>query len=348
MLPTEILGIFENGIEPWNLPSVSFLRCTVKGKSFLIALSIAAINFTNLSYHVNPAWAQGSKPNANQSSSQELYGGNAKSVSANVLDPEITGLVNKLVLQPELMNIEYLQYVIGLPEKGHQQVSFNKKDYRWYQEPGRLVRYSLEQNGPHPEVATDSVFTVHLQNSNLTMKDLPGIFGPMTKQTYDHRSHLTSVYSWTSNTYVAFSHPPHDTHVREIKIGYNGPPLPGPSEEDLQLAYNFRKANMLAAAAAGRHKEAVPWLVVDAKKNPNDANSHLALAESYRGNLQLNQAIKEYYKAIELAPNDESVRGRCVAALVELRVLPPDYARQRPQLQQQSPTQMAGVNAPSL
>ena len=324
----------------------------MKGKSYLVALSIALYGFSALfplaESALAQAQAQGTNPNINRPSHQGLYGGNSKYVSANVLDPEITGLVNKLVLQPELMNIEYLQYVIGLPEKGHQQVAFNKKDYRWYQEPGRVVRYSLEQNGPHPEVATDSVFTVHLQNSNLTMKDLPGIFGPMTKQTYDHRSHLTSVYSWTSNTYVAFSHPPHDTHVREIKIGYNGPPLPGPSEEDLQLAYNFRKANMLAAAAQGRHQEAVPWLVVDTKKNPSDANSHLALAEAYRGNLQLNQAIKEYYKAIELAPNDEAVRTRCVAALIELRVLPPDYARQRPQSQHQTATQMAGVNAPSL
>lgn len=324
-----------------NLPAVSSKRCIMKGKSFYIALSIAFTNILSYSLLSNPAWAQGYQSNQNN---QYNGNNNTRNVSSNLLDPEITGLVNKLVLQPELMNIEYLQYVIGLPEKGHQQVPYNHKNYHWYQEPGRVVRYALEQNGPHPEVSTDSKFTIHLQNSRLTMNDLPNMFGPMTKQTFDHRSHLTSVYSWTSNTYVAFSHPPNDTHVREIQIRYNGPPLPGPSEEDLQLAYNFRKANMLAAAAAGHHQEAVPWLIVDTKKNPNDANSHLALADSFRGNLQLNQAIKEYYKAMELAPNDQAVQSRCVAALVELRVLPPDYGRTRPQ----SATQMAGNNAPSL
>ncbi len=156
----------------------------MKGKSFFVALSITLTNILSPFFvPANPAWAQGYQSN--------LYGGNARNVSANLLDPETTGLVNKLVLQPELMNIEYLQYVIGLPEKGHQQVPYNHKNYDWYQEPGRVVRYHLEQNGPHPEVTTDSVFTIHVQNSRLTMNDLPSIFGPISKQTFDHRYHLT-------------------------------------------------------------------------------------------------------------------------------------------------------------
>lgn len=238
------------------------------------------------------------------------------------VEPQTLALIQKLATKPELMHIGYLQYLIGLPENWRSQRALSKKTYFWYQEPRRHVAYQLDQNGPLSGSVTASNFTINVPNSQITFKDVEKLFGTGHRETFDHRAYPTRVIAVSPTTHIAFIQPHDSFRVNHIVIGYQGPPLPPPSRDDVELAYNFRKAEALMACQNGRGEMGIPFLQADLARQPDNARLHLQLAQAYKSHLMLNEAISSYNKAMRLSGGDPAVVAACQAGLVELKVLP--------------------------
>lgn len=236
--------------------------------------------------------------------------------------PQTLALIQKLASKPELMHIGYLQYLIGLPENWRAQRGLSKKTYFWYQEPRRHVAYQLDQAGPLSGSVTTSNFTINVPNSRITFKDVEKLFGTGHRETFDHRAYPTRVIAVSPTTHIAFVQPHDSFRVNRIVIGYQGPPLPAPSRDDLELAYNFRKAEARMACQNGRGETGIPFLQADLARQPDNARLHLHLAQAYKSHLMLNEAIESYNRAMRLSGGDPAVVAACQAGLVELKVLP--------------------------
>jgi hypothetical protein len=240
------------------------------------------------------------------------------------LHPDAVNMIYALSAQPELMNLSYLRYVIGSPENERSQMALKAKTYYWYQEPKRTVTYSLHQDGPQPGTITRSIFTISVPDSQLTTKEMERIFGQEHKRVFDADSHPTDVYSFGPNTYVAFAQPRDSFRVNKVHVGYDGPPLPPPSQEAVHAAYSFGKTKAVEAAMkSGNWREAITWLRRDAAMRPADPYVHIQLGTAYRAGLMLNEAIAEYSQAARYGAGNPEVEKICRAAFVDMKVLPP-------------------------
>lgn len=247
------------------------------------------------------------------------------------LAPDTVNLIYQLSAQPELMNLSYLRYVVGSPENERSQLAGKAKNYYWYQEPKRSLRYQLHQDGPQPGTVTRSIFTVALPDSQLTTKEMERLFGQNHRRVFDYQSYPTDVYQFHPNTYVAFTQP-HDTfRVSKIQIGYEGPPLAQPPQEAVLTAYNTGKNRAVEMAMKKGHwQEAIGWLRRDAAMRPQDPYVHIQLGTAYRAGLMINEAITEYGTAARLGAGDPEVEKICRAAFVDMKILPPQH-HQAPQ-----------------
>lgn len=258
--------------------------------------------------------------------------GNANAADARsrppALAPDTVNMIYALSAHPELMNLSYLRYVIGNPENERSQLAMKAKTYYWYQEPQRIVTYSLHQDGPRPGTVTRSIFTISVPDSQLSTKEMERLFGQEHKRVFDHNSHPTDVYSFGPNTYVAFAQPQDTFRVNKIHVGYEGPPLPPPPEQAVYAAYSLGKNKAVEAAMkSGNWREAITWLRRDAAMRPSDPFVHIQLGQAYRAGLMLNEAIAEYSTAARYGAGNPEVDKICRAALVDMKVLPPHAQR---------------------
>lgn len=241
---------------------------------------------------------------------------------SKAIDPAVLQMVQKIAYNPELMNVSYLQYLIGFPENGRAQQGLIRKGYTWYEEPSRFAAYTLEQQGPSPGVVTRSMFSINVPNSEIRMKDVEEQFGPMHKTVYDQQSHPNQIYSISPTTSLIFVQPRNSFRVSSIKIAYAGPPLGPPSQEDMELAYNYRRTQAIGAGQNGDWHKAIPWLRADVAKEPNNPDAHIKLAFAYRQHMMLNESIKEYIEVLKLSGDRPELSSAAIAALTELRVWP--------------------------
>lgn len=255
------------------------------------------------------------------------------------IDPSILHMVQKLSGNPELMNVNYLQYIIGYPENGRVQAGHLKRSYKWYEEPSRFLRFRMDQEGPNLNVVTKSAMTINVQNSNIKLKDVESVFGKIHKTVYDWQSNPTEIYQVSPDTYLAFVQPRNTFRIQSIKVVYQGAPLPEPSLENMQRAYEYRKSQALLAAQDGQWHLAIPWLRADVAKEPANPENHLKLAFAYRQHMMINEAIGEYVETLKLSQDNPEITSQAIAALTEMRVWPIDM----PSNQQQN-SYIAGTN----
>jgi hypothetical protein len=247
------------------------------------------------------------------------------------LSPETVELIYKLSNQPELMNVEYLRYIIGDPGNERAQRSLKEKNYHWYTGPKRELAYTLHQDGPRHGVITHSSFMINLPASRMTKKEMEKIFGEEHQHVFDQRSFPNDVYSMGPSTYVAFTQPRDSFRVKEIHIGYNGGALPPPGKQDIAYVYGLKQSKALHAHAQGNFHEALPWLAHEARMRPSDPYAHMRLAETFRGLSMVNESIAEYCAAMKLSKGDANVMEPCRLALVEMKVLPESSKNQQGQ-----------------
>lgn len=240
----------------------------------------------------------------------------------STLTPEMVELIYKLSNQPELMNIEYLRYIIGDPQNERSERNLKEKNYHWYSGSKRQLVYTLHQDGPRSGVVTHSSFMINLPASRMTRKDMEKIFGPEHQHVFDQRSFANDVYAMGPGTYVAFTQPHDSFRVKEIHVGYNGGPLPQPSKQDIAYVYGLKQSKALHAHAQKNWHEALPWMAYEARMRPSDPYAHMRLAETFRGLAMVNESIAEYCAAMKLSNGDPNVMEPCRLALVEMKVIP--------------------------
>lgn len=257
-------------------------------------------------------------------SSQAAFARSKSTSNGPPLHPDTVNLIHALSLQPELMNLSYLRYIIGAPENERSQYALKAKNYHWYEEPKRQLVYELHQDGPRTGAVTRSIFTIQVPDSRITTKEMEKVFGQDHKRVFDHQSYPTDVYSLGPNTYVSFTQP-HDTfRVNKIAVGYEGPPLPPPPEQAVVGAYVLGKNKSIEKAMkTGHWGEAITWLRRDAALRPSDPYVQIQLGSAYKTGLMLNEAIAAYSNAARLGAGDPEVQKICRAAFEDMKVLPP-------------------------
>lgn len=249
-------------------------------------------------------------------------GQSAQASSKKGIDPSHLDIIQRISQKPELMNVSYLQYLIGFPENGRSQRGHLKRAYFWYEEPSRFLTYRLDQEGPQLNVVNRSALTINVRDSNIRLKDVEKVFGQYHKTVFDWQSNPNEIFQVSPNTYISFVIPRNSHRVKNIKIVYQGPSLPPPTFEDMDTAYQFRKSQAILAGQNGAWHEAIPWLVADVAKKPQDPVSRIKLAFAYRQHMMINESIKEYIEVLKLSQGRPEIRSDAIAALVEMRVWP--------------------------
>ena len=204
-------------------------------------------------------------------------------------------LVEQIAHQPELMNLRYLQYVIGPPSNAASQFGYIKRYY--WDDPSQqgLVKYELMQRESSPGQISESTLLVRMPN--LDKVDLPSLeskYGIQGKKYFDQKASPNLQYSFAPDTKVSFKQPQDTFHVTEATVSYSGVGLPPLSAMSLSQAQQLHRTAALAQHKDGNWHQAIPALRDHVAENPDDAEARLALAEAYKGNCNLNEAIDQY------------------------------------------------------
>lgn len=238
------------------------------------------------------------------------------------VDPVALQVISKLSHQPELMNVSYLQYYLGLPANQAENEMRTDQCYYWYSTDRGMLRYKLEQNEIALNTVTDAMFTVYLPDSGLTFKDMESKYGKPVKRFFNEYSFPTEQYNLIPNTSVSFIQPQNAFEIQEVVIHYRGHPLPLPSALDMKLASCERRANAFEYHCQKNWSSELPLLQSHLAEHPEDIEAHCALAQALKAIGHINEAIAEYEFALAQTSNNTELRQKCIAGLKELKVLP--------------------------
>lgn len=235
---------------------------------------------------------------------------------------EAEELVNKLAHQPELLCIRYLHYFFGRPEDSPANRFNTTKHYVWYRPNRRGVKYELVQEEAQPGIVTESTLLFHTDDLDLDLQKVESKFGKSPRKYFDQSSAPTEEYSFAPNTVISFTQKPNTFQVNRIAINYKGDPLPPPSLEDMGRAQMQRKGLAMDHLNHGRFREGIGCLSEHLGENPEDIEAHLALAQAFRANCQINEAIAQYRYTLANSGNNPDVQSQCIKDLQEMKVLP--------------------------
>jgi tetratricopeptide (TPR) repeat protein len=252
---------------------------------------------------------------------QKLPNPNKQDKPPHSIAQEKEQLLRSLATRPELMNLNYLQYIIGRPENERAQRGNPTKNHFWY-DSARNLTYELYQTEAGSGQVVESIFVSHLQNCGITLDEVQKGFGANPKEFYDYNSNPTALYSFSPNTCLAFTAPRNTFAVKQAKIVYRGTPLAAPLPAEMQAVQDAFINKALLHVQQGNHADAIPMLQTIIAENPSSARGHLALAQAYASQTHIHDAINQYKIALALAPADGTITGPAMAGLQALRAVP--------------------------
>jgi hypothetical protein len=235
---------------------------------------------------------------------------------------ETEELVNKLSHQPELICIRYLHYFLGRPEDSPINRFNPSKHYIWYRPNHSGVKYELVQEEPQPGNVLESTLVFNTDDLDLDLQKVESKFGKAPRKYFDQMSSPTEEYSFAPNTVISFTQKPNAFQIGRIAINYKGDPLPPPGPEDIARAQLQRKGLAMDHIMHGRYREGIPVLSEHLGESPDDIEAHLALAQAFKGNCQINEAIAQYRYTLANSGNNPTVRAACIKDLQDMKVLP--------------------------
>lgn len=247
-------------------------------------------------------------------------GGKCPPKAEEVFDDETQMIIFQMSHQPELMNIEYLKFLIGRPENEASMRGSSYPTYYWY-DKDRELQYELKQTLVGGRV-TESNMTVNLHGSGMTFDKLESIYGHMARKFFDYSGHPAEMFTFAPSTFLTFSSPPNTFRLKEAKISYRGEPLGPPSAKDMAMA----EATMLGKTASQNQtppspEEALPMLLARVKVRPMDPEGHLLLADAFRQQSRLHEAIGEYKIALAMSGSNQPVRDKAMDALRGMHII---------------------------
>jgi hypothetical protein len=296
-------------------------------------LATGAILLTVLLAGQEPVMASKKAPAQTVPDSTILNGsiaGPFDSLTNQSIDPTTGLLLWQLSHKPELMNVDYLRYYLGPPDRLNGQVGATTKIFNWY-DKARHLTTELYQELENNQV-TQSMMIFHLPPSKLDFKLMEKTLGQPQRQYFDQTASPTKMYSYRQNTTLAMTTPANAFYVATAKITYIGSPLPNPSVEDLQLAHDsYMQRARGTSFAVDKRGAKVNWAEnldlarSQVQEHPNDPAAHAYLAEALKKTGNVHAAIGEYKTALFMSKYDDATQQQCIQGLKDLYVLPKDY-----------------------
>jgi len=238
-------------------------------------------------------------------------------------DQQTLLLVVTLSHQPELMNLDYLEYYLGRPENEKAMASHGMRNYYWYEPGKRRLKYQLRQSQLIPGQMVESRFDAFTPDSKVDLEDIDDAFQDIpSKKRFNEKGVPTQVFQFVPNTTVEFTQPHNAFAVQQIVIRYDGPPLKQPDQQAMGNASDFRKAKLDDYVKKGNWNEALPLLQQHLKEHPEDVISQIDLADAYKYTGHLNEAIGQYQIALGNSGAVQELSDRCYKGLQDTKVLP--------------------------
>ncbi len=235
------------------------------------------------------------------------------------LDPSTKELIENLARRPELINIEYLKYHIGRPSNEADNRAVPNKNYVWYAGPQRFPAFQLKQS--QSVDSTTSEFTVNLGRQQLMKEDVQKIFGVPLRISYNEHAQPAMYYSLAPNSTLTFVEPHNMFRIIAVNVAYRGPTM-GVPISDIYAGHDARRQRVLEMHKKGDALNGMPVMAEHLKEHPEDAEAHAAMAEMYRSQCRLNDAIYEYKTVLSLPGVDPQIANRALDGLRALKLIP--------------------------
>jgi len=237
-------------------------------------------------------------------------------------------LLKAISQNPQLLNPKYLECYLG-PKSAAMTAPFSKSlrspapVFRifWLDRGEIYPRYMLEQSNPATHKFLAEFNIVLTLPEDVLIKDLSKALDEEPVKGFDENGHpILSYKSKDPTVRVLAYQDAHVVNLSKIALQYSGPILLPPSQAAMDQAIQHRRNAALEHARLGRHDKATSLLRSHLQNNPNDAEAHLQLADSYKARSCVNQAINEYKTTLTICGNDKEIHDRCIAGLHALKV----------------------------
>ncbi len=242
-------------------------------------------------------------------------------------------LLKRIADNPNLLNPKYLECSLG--PKASAMIARSSQSLRssapvvrtfWLDRSGNSTRYIFEQSVPNPNKYLGELSLALDRNEDVTVQDMTKVFSKDPTRAFDENAQPVLLYTMSPCINVLAYEDARVTNLSKIALQYAGPRLSLPSNADMAEAMKHRRDIALKHAELGHHDKASFLLREHLAANPNDAEAHLKLAESYQARSCVNDAIREYKIALATCGNDKDIHDRCLAGLHSLKVDLPNSA----------------------
>jgi hypothetical protein len=245
--------------------------------------------------------------------------------ASNRLKPEDQvrlALVKHLAEEPNRLNAEYLRYIFGMPTVHDIQTMTLDREFDWREARNNQTLCQLNQsmNGKTGEFTSKFSFALP-QDTKIDFAAIQSLFNVKPKKRFTQQGLPSETFEIGSNTQVVAARSHNSLTVNTVEIEYRGAPLPAPSVQDI----NDAKKSVRDAALADRKElnqtETVPLLIAYLHEYPNDVEVRIRLAEVYKANGSLSQAIGQYRLALSQVGTNQELKARCLDGLQQMKII---------------------------
>lgn len=246
-------------------------------------------------------------------------------IEADKLDPQISALLFQIARKPELMTVDFISFYLGAPDPHTTIMRERSQAFHWYDKM-RNKRCELYQEHDGTSNMVQSVLLVHLPPNQLNFDLLEKRLGMPLRRFYDQDAHPNYMYSFAPRTTTCMTSPDNTFTITKATVTYVGPVLPQPSAADMKIAHDyFLSRTYTADHSKANWQEALFKARERIAQHPNEAESHVLLAQALKKTGNVHDAISEYKYALELGKFNPAVRQQCIEGLKHLKVLPQTY-----------------------
>jgi hypothetical protein len=236
-------------------------------------------------------------------------------------------IIKHLAEDPRRLNAEYLRYIFGMPAVKDKEMLSLDREFDWREPINNQQLCQLNQSADKKSGEFSSRFTLPLPNdSKIDYPAVQSLLDIKPKQHFNQQGFPAATYQVSSTTNVIAVRRHNRAMVHEIIVEYKGAPLPAPSVKDLKDAKVSLRKTVLADYGDLNRTEAVSLLAAYLREFPDDAEVRIRLAEVYKANGSISEAINQYQLALSKASGDQELKARCLEGLHQMKVILPASA----------------------
>ncbi len=245
--------------------------------------------------------------------------------ASNGLSPEDQlrlALIKHLAEEPSRLNAEYLRYIFGMPVVKDKQTMTLDREFDWREARDNQTLCQLVQSVNSKTGEFTSKFTLTLpRETKIDFPAIQSLFNVKPKKRFTQQGLPSETYEIGSNTEVVAARSHNSLTVNSVEVAYRGAPLPAPSAQDIDDAKKSVRDAALADRKELNQTETVPLLVAYLHEYPNDVEVRIRLAEVYKANGSLSEAIGQYRLALSQVGTNQELKARCLDGLQQMKVI---------------------------